>query len=98
VTRALTPSDVEDFADLRESFEVMRSSERTLVFAITVDNLNEDANAVSAIRCFGGTAFGGYAYDRGRDSYIVKCIEFLQIGQIPFSYILTMKNIGDWRV
>jgi hypothetical protein len=95
---SLTPSDVEDFDDLRSSFVLSKSMEKTLVFAIVNDKKNEDENLVSAIKCFGGVPFGGYAYDRSRDSYIVKCINFLQVGNIPFSYVLTMKNVGDWQV
>lgn len=94
---AVTPADIEDFDNLRESFEILRSNENTLVFAIAVDQEYPDANVVSAVKCHGGTAFGGYAYDRGRDSYIVNCVEFHQIGRLPFSYVLTMKNVGEWQ-
>lgn len=97
VSDALTPSDVEDFEDLKNAIRVQRSDDRTLVFAISIDRDNDDKNLMTAIRCNGGTAFGGYAHDLPRDSYLVRCVECVQLGQLPFSYQITMPNIGEWR-
>lgn len=98
VTGAMTPSDSEDFDNVREAIKVLKSAERTIVFAIIVDAEDEERNMVSAIRCAGGTSFGGYAHDVSRDAYLVQCIEFHQLGAVPFSLVLTMANIGTWQV
>lgn len=97
-SKAISQSDVEEFECLRESLRIMRSSETTLVFAIVIDKENDNENGIHAIKCNGGTAFGGYAYDGGRDSYIVRGIDFFQIGRIPHSYVITMPNLGAWQV
>lgn len=97
-TEAANPSDVEDFADIKDAIHVLRSPERTLVFAIAVDKEDRDANVMCAIRCRGGTPFGGYAYDRARDSYIVQCVDFVEVGNIPFSFMQTMDKVGTWQV
>ncbi len=98
VCEAVTPSDVEDFDGVKNALKVLRSDERTLVFAVAVDKKEDENNAMTAIKCNGGTAFGGYARDLARDSYIVQCVECAQLGQIPFSYFLTMDNVGQWRI
>jgi hypothetical protein len=95
---ALTPSDNEEFDDVKDAMQILRSTERTIVFAIAVDKKNEDNNVMSSIRCNGGTAFGGYARDAARDSYIVQCVEFLQLGSVAFSYVVTMPSAGNWQV
>jgi len=98
VSEALTPSDVEDFDDLKSSLKILRNDERTLVFAICIDKEDDEKNLMMALRCNGGTAFGGYAHDLPRDSYLVRCTECVQLGQVPFSYIVTMANVGEWRI
>lgn len=95
---AVTPSDSEDFDNVRESIQVLRSNERTLVLAAVVDKGDEDKNIMSAIRCYGGTAFGGYAHDMAKDAYLVQCVEVAQIGHVSFSLVLTMPNVGIWQV
>lgn len=98
LTSAMTPSDNEEFDDVKEAIQILRSTERTIVFAIVIDKKNEENNVMSAIRCNGGTAFGGYARDAARDSYIVQCVEFLQLGSVAFSYVMTMPSAGNWQV
>lgn len=93
-----TPSDNEDFDLVRESIKVIRCAPRTVVFVIVLDKNKDENNVLSAIRCHGGVAFGGYARDASADAYIVKCCNFVQIGQVPFSLAITMPNIGGWKM
>lgn len=95
---SLTPSDQEDFDNLKQSFTVIRIGEPTIVFAIVVDNENDNNNVPSAIRCFGGVPFGGYCHDLGRDSYLIRCVEFFQLGNMPFAFQITMPHIGEWKI
>lgn len=94
---AITPSDNEDFDDLRESFKLIRNDEKTNVFMVVVDKENSDENILTHLRCNGGIAIGGYAHDLSQDVYIIQCVYCCQIGQIPFSFKLTMENIGNWN-
>jgi hypothetical protein len=97
LSKPATPSEEEDISDIKDSLEILQSTDRTLVFLIAIDK-NDERNSFAAIKCNGSTTFGGYAYDRSRDSYIVRCSGFLQVGQIPFSYVMSMKNVGNWSV
>lgn len=94
---AVTPSDKEDFFETTESLQIIRLNEKTIVSAIVIDNENPDNNEVNAIKCYGGTVIGGYAYDRTRDAYIVQCCSYSHIGYISFSYSISMKNVGTWQ-
>lgn len=98
MTAALTPSDEEDFDYLRESFQIFRVNEQTLVFAVAIDKENQAANILSAIRCSGAIPFGGYVHDNSRDAYLVSCVEYLQIGSLPFTFLVTMANMGEWKM
>lgn len=94
---ALTPSDEEDFDDLRSSLKILQDPDRTVVFAVVVDLEDDDKNQITAIRCNGGTAFGGYAHDRSRDSILVRCVECIQVGSVPFSYVMRLPGVGPWQ-
>src|SRR5438045_3370081 len=55
-------------------------------------------NQVNAIKCSGCVPIGGYAYDRHRDACIVQCCSYYDLGVVPISFSVTMKNIGEWDV
>ena len=90
-------ADLQIFEQVRNEFKVTRVSERTLVYAV-VKNKSADKNAIVKIRCFGGIAFGGYARDSSSDSFIVKCVDYIQLGTIPFGYKISMPKTDSWEV
>lgn len=92
---SITPSDDDDFDSVKSSLIVSRQRERTIVSLVIVDN-EEKENKMSYLRCYGGTPFGGYAYDRAKDAYIISCVECCELGALAFSFSLTLKN-SNWR-
>jgi hypothetical protein len=77
------PSDKEMFDDIRDSLLIFRVHDRTIVYAVAIDKQGE--NEISALRCFGGVAFGCYPYDMGRDAYLVGCVGYVSVGSVPFA-------------
>lgn len=39
---------------------------------------------------------GGYAYDAQNDLYIVNCVDHIVLKNIPFSFKLSVNNVGNW--
>jgi hypothetical protein len=78
---AETPSDKEMFDNIRDKLLIFRTHERTIVYAVVIDK-NGEYNQISALRCYGGLAFGCYPHDMNRDAYLVDCVEYAQIGTI----------------
>jgi hypothetical protein len=94
---AKLPSDVEVFSQIREDLRIYRTSDRTIVSAVVVDK-DETKNKTVAIRCFGGSAFGGYVRDCSGDAYLIEGIDYVGLGTIPFSFRLEVPNAGNWSV
>lgn len=94
---ATISADCEMFDAVRENLKIYRIQERTIVYAVVVDKSGE-TNQSSAIRCYGGVAFGGYARDTNRDAYLVNCVEYISVGTVPFALQVSMVKIGDWKV
>jgi len=94
---ATNPTDCEMFDAIREHLKIYRIQERTIVYAVVVSKELEQ-NESSAIRCYGGVAFGGYARDATRDAYLVNCAEYISVGTVPFALQVAMKKVGDWKI
>jgi hypothetical protein len=96
--RGISPSEAEDFDTVQESLKVIKTEEHTIVYTVVIDRENEDNNKVSAIQCWMGNAFGGYARDRSKDTYLISCVDCINIGEVPFSLAVSMPKVGNWRV
>lgn len=94
-SQANLPIDIEQFEEVHNGLNIIRVSERTLIYCIVVDKKNEE-NVVANLRCYGGIAFGGYARDVSGDAYMVECVQAIKLGSIPFSYKLKMEKVGNW--
>lgn len=90
------PACAEDADIFCQSLNLSTEVEQTILFVIAVDTESPEENLLNAIRCYGGQALGGYLYDQAKDSYLVHCREFLQLGNFPFSYSIGLKGVGDW--
>lgn len=98
LAEAATPADMEDFDEVKESLKILRSPGKTAVFAVVIDREVPENNVVSALKCYGTTAFGGYVHDRSRDSYLAECVTCTFLGYVPFSLVLRMPNVGSWEI
>jgi hypothetical protein len=92
-----TPSEIEDLDWLKESLGVYISQEPIIVYAISIDKEQKEHNLTNSIRCFGGIAFGGYAHDVSKDSYLIQAVEYLQLGNLPFSFVISIPSAGNWK-
>jgi hypothetical protein len=92
-----TPSEVEDLDWLKESLGVFISQEPIIIYAISIDKEQKENNQTNSIRCYGGIALGGYAHDQTKDSYLVQCVEYLQLGNLSFSFVITIPSAGNWK-
>lgn len=88
----------DDFEDQAKNFKLCRLKEKTMVFGIVTDLTEEANNRPQAIPCYNGVALGGYVHDASRDSYLVRCTAAFALGSIPFGIVLTMPNIGNWKI
>lgn len=89
------PTDIEMFSWVRDGFKIIRTAERTLIYAVVKSN-DLTKNTAGQIKCCGGIAFGGYARDAANDTFLVECVEYVNLGSVPFGFRLEMPNCGSW--
>lgn len=70
---------------------------KTMIMVAAEDIKDVYANVIVHVPCGHCLAFGGYAYDGGKDSIIVKCIEVVQVCVLPVAFELSSEGLGQWR-
>lgn len=81
----------------RDSLEINITSERTYLVLMAV---HKDAarNVINKVSCKKGIAIGGYVYDSQSDAYHLSCVDYMQLGYIPVSMVLTVGGVHRWEV
>lgn len=90
--------EVKDFKKLVSEMEIISDNGKTFVYVIAVNKKNPESNVVRNIQSNSGEPFGGYVYDAEYDQYYVECVEFLKLGYVSKSFVLTMPNVGNWKI
>lgn len=93
---ASSPSESEDFDDIRFEYKIQKGEEVTHLYAVAVD-VSGKLNVPLVVKCNGCEAIGGYAKDQSRDVYVIKGVEYFKVAEIPVSYSITMDGVGNWR-
>jgi hypothetical protein len=57
----------------------------------------KESNNIVRINCGSCLALGGYVYDSTNDSYLLNCIDYLEVGTIPVSFIASVKGAPHWK-
>jgi hypothetical protein len=68
----------------------------TRVFLIATNPVKE-ANLVSRIHCKNCLALGGFVYDSTCDAYILNCVDYLDLGTVPVSFVASMSAVPHWK-
>jgi len=98
-----------DFKDLKSKLQLIKVDSPTRVILLIVHK-DESKNDITRLNCRNliplsgypvgskNIPVGGYVYDAVNDSYLVNCIDFFNVGTIPFSYKIKLDNVGVWTV
>jgi hypothetical protein len=90
-------SDLRYTKETKSYLEISKRSENTFVVVVAIHN-NPDINAMRRLSAKKGIPIGGYVYDRGHEAYLLRCVDYMNLGFIPLSFKLGMKGVGDWGV
>lgn len=82
--------------EVHRSLNITIANSSTHIY-VTAVNRNHSKNFVNRITCKRGIPIGGYVYDSQCDSYIVECSDFLNLGTVPISFMLSQKNKEEWK-
>ena len=80
---------------IKNSFVFELSQERTGLILV-VANRNESYNKITKISCYQGCVLGGYAYDTQSDCYVISCVDYVYLGDIPFSLRMFVEEDSSW--
>lgn len=93
--------------EVKSKLKIQKIDQPTYVILLVVHN-RRDENEIVRLNCrqllpISGYPFntkivpvGGYVYDSSSDTYIVNCIDYLPLGQLPFAYKVVMDEVGHW--
>jgi len=99
VAEPITMSDEQQEQNKKEIVEAMSVKAvpgRTHLIAVIID-IKGGQNAQRPVSCHRGKAFGrGYAYDQGKDAYLISCLSSSYLGYIDCAYQVEMPGTG-WR-
>ena len=95
----IDPVNLEEFSiqDIRNRMVVNLSPEQTFVIVLAVHR-SDIKNDLTRITHKKSVPLGGYVYDSTSDSYHVPCVDYIQLGYIPVSFVVRMPGTGTWRV
>jgi len=92
--------EMEEFVKIcREQKEkiqvVFEKTPSFLVVAAVAKDRNK--NSIVKITCKNGIPLGGYVYDNQTDTYQYECADCLQLGVIPISAFIKLKDNSSWK-
>jgi len=81
----------------KEKIQVVfeKTSSYLVVAAVAKD---PKRNSIVKITCKKGIPLGGYVYDNQADTYQYECADCLQLGVIPISAFIKLKDNSSWKV
>lgn len=82
--------------EIKANVELICSDVRTFVIVAAVAK-DFKKNYLTQITCKKGLPIAGYVYDCKTESYIVDCVEYIQLGYTPVSFFVKVKGVGNWR-
>jgi len=88
------PADPEDVALIRGQMVVERVNERLHIYVIAVDMQTPANNSIQSISAE-GESLGGYAYEAGKDVYLINCKSHMSLGSVSAAYRVSMPGHGS---
>ncbi len=76
---------------------VIDSNKKTNIVAVFIDS-EFKSNLLMNIPCFQGLAISGYPYDCTSDCYIKECVNYIDLGFLDFSCLLSVHNSFEIRI
>lgn len=99
-----------DVIDYKSSFNFLKCQDKFTSVFLIISYLDEKRNEIIKLRCRELLSLngyksdtsvkpcnGGYVYDCVNDSYVVNCIDFKDLGLIPFYFKLKLPGVGMWE-
>ena len=69
----------------------------TYVIAVAISK-DFTKNFINRISCKKGIPIDGYVYDAQSDCYFIECSDYLHIGVIPVSCVISSKSGSSWKI
>jgi hypothetical protein len=82
---------------LRGQLQLTKRPSNTFLVVVAVHH-EDDKNKFAKISCKWGVPIGGYIYDAINDCYLIKCLDYLNLGNVPVSYKLAIKDFPFWSI
>lgn len=79
------------------SISVSEQQRSTRIFAV-VSNPVKEKNFTNSIGCKDCIPLGGFVYDAQSDSYLLQCVDYLDVGTVSISLSLTMEGFSNWHI
>lgn len=103
-----------DLIEFKSSLELSKCTDKSTYVFLVISHPENSKNDIIKLSCkqmiaLNGYAeatgtinikpnFGGYVYDGVNDTYLIKCIDFVHLGLIPFYHKIKLENIGSWNL
>lgn len=88
---------IKTLKELKSSCEVVPAQEETFIIVVAIHK-NKERNYIARLNCKNGIPIGGYIYDSKNDTYQIECFDYCNLGNIPISYFLYVKNVKHWKI
>ena len=82
--------------DFKMSLEFTPMSDGVRVFAIAVANDSEE-NTDIVVPCDDGEPLNNEVYDFVKDAFHVTGVSFIDLGEVPMSFCVRMKDVYGWE-
>jgi hypothetical protein len=83
--------------DFRSSLEFIQSPDTVRVIAVALAH-DRSQNKDLLIPCGDGDPLNNEVYDLVKDAFHVTGVDFLDLGEIPLSFCVQMKDVYGWQV
>ena len=95
---AITPElQTKATKDQKENVEIISSLERRTYLIVAAVHSNPAKNNINRISSRTGTPIAGYVYDSQSEAYCYDCNSYLNLGYIPISFAVKVRNTG-WQM
>ncbi len=92
-----SPTEKQDVRDIKRHLTIEASHVETYLYCL-VSHKDIEKNKIERISCDRGVPIGGYVYDSSHDCYYISCHDYIPIGYISISFVMTLEQAGYWSV
>jgi len=81
---------------LKSQLDIRLSNNSTFLLLIAFNKINKSKNVINYISCKKALPIGGFVYDSQMDSYCINCCDYIELGSVPISIEISIKDCFNW--